>query len=86
MGKAAEEIVERVGGAISREAADAVKAELHARFDFNSQGAATFLGTKKTVVKMHGSANEDTVVASVKQIIRLEKAGFSKAVAEAMSK
>ncbi len=86
VGKAAMDIAEKIGGEANREFADAVKAELFRRFDFNSQGAATFLGTKKTVVKMHGSANEDTVAASIKQIIRLENAEFSKAIAEAMEK
>ena len=54
-----------------------IKAELLNKFDFNSRGAATFLGTKKTVVKMHGCANEDTVLASIEQILRLNKANFS---------
>ncbi len=56
------------------------------KFDFNSRGAATFLGPAKTVVKMHGCANEDTVVASIDQIIRLEKAEFSKRIAAEMNK
>ncbi len=54
-------------------------------FDFNSRGAATFLGTKKTVVKMHGCANEDTTVASIEQILRLEKSDFSQKIATALS-
>ena len=53
-----------------------INTALFKRFDFNSQGAATFLGTKKTVVKMHGAANEDTVVASIDQILRLENGNF----------
>jgi len=55
-------------------------------FDFNSRGAATFLGPRKTVVKMHGSANADTAVASIEQILRLEKAQFSQAMAQEMTK
>jgi len=54
------------------------------RFDFNSRGAATFLGTKKTVVKMHGCANEDTTVASIRQILRLEETDFSQKIAQAL--
>lgn len=53
-----------------------INTALFKRFDFNSQGAATFLGTAKTVVKMHGAANEDTVVATVEQVLRLENGGF----------
>lgn len=60
-----------------------INTALFSRFDFNSQGAATFLGTKKTVVKMHGAANADTVVASIEQILRLEKGGFISKLKEA---
>ena len=60
-----------------------INSALFKRFDFNSQGAATFLGTKKTVVKMHGAANADTVVASIEQILRLEKGGFIPKLKEA---
>lgn len=65
---------------------DKIKEAIIKKFDFNSRGAATFLGTKKTVVKMHGIANIDTVVASIDQILRLEKAEFSKRIAEEMNK
>ena len=54
-------------------------------FDFNSRGGATFLGPKKTVVKMHGCANTDTTVASIEQIIRLTKANFSEEMAKVMA-
>ena len=44
------------------------------------------MGTRKTVVKMHGCANEDTTVASILQIQRLENAGFIGALTEALAK
>ena len=53
-------------------------------FDFNSRGAATFLGTKKTVVKMHGCATEETTVASIQQILRLDETNFSQKIAQAL--
>ncbi len=68
------------------ELADKIKSKLFETFDFNSRGGATFLGTKKTVVKMHGFANEDTTVACIMQILRLEKSGFSQKIAEALNK
>lgn len=40
-------------------------------YDFNSMGGAVLLGTKKPVVKMHGSANEKTVVSVVKQALKM---------------
>lgn len=49
--------------------------------DYNSQGGATFLGPKKIVVKMHGAANDDTACACIHQIRRLDKGGFSEAMA-----
>ena len=84
VGKAAARIVERLGA--GTEEAEKCRRAILETFDFNSQGAATFLGPKKTVVKMHGQANADTVVASIKQVLRLEKAGFTQAVAAQLGK
>lgn len=84
VGKVAMQIVETYGGGTAM--AEQICQAISETFDFNSRGAATFLGTKKTVVKMHGNANENTVVASIDQILRLEKADFSRAMAEEMSK
>ena len=84
-GKAALAIVEKVGADMDPAILEAIRLALYKTFDFNSQGAATFLGTRKTVVKMHGCANADTTVASLEQILRLEKANFSQAICQAMS-
>jgi glycerol-3-phosphate acyltransferase PlsX len=84
VGKAAARIVERFGGGLPE--MEKCREALLETFDFNSRGAATFLGPRKTVVKMHGQANADTVVASIQQVLRLERAGFSQAVAAALSK
>jgi len=62
-----------------------IKQELWQTFDFNSQGAATFLGTQKTVVKMHGCANEKTVCSTVGQVLRLERTGFIQQMATALA-
>lgn len=83
-GKKAMEIVSRVAKS-NPELAEEINKELFKTFDFNSQGAATFLGTKKIVVKMHGCANENTTVASVEQIIRLQNAGFLDEIANALT-
>lgn len=81
VGKKAMEIVELFAGE-NPELIEKIKAELMLKFDFNSRGAATFLGTKKIVVKMHGCANVETTVASIEQILRLNKANFSKEMSE----
>lgn len=81
VGKMAMQIVAKYPGTDPR-----ILDELFCTFDFNSRGAATFLGTRKTVVKMHGSANANTVVASIQQILRLEKAQFSPAMAAVLGK
>ena len=44
--------------------------EFMSTYDLNSLGGAVLLGVKKQVVKAHGSANENTVVNVVKQILR----------------
>lgn len=82
-GKKAIEIIESLG-VLSADTMDIIKAALLSKFDFNSRGAATFLGTKKPVVKMHGCANEDTVVASIEQILRLSKNDFSTELEKAL--
>lgn len=84
VGKAAMQIVQKLGG--ETDMAKEICDTLSRTFDFNMHGAATFLGTKKTVVKMHGSADVDTVVASIAQILRLEQNTFSQAMAEEFSK
>lgn len=40
-------------------------------FVFNERGGATFLGTKKPVIKMHGCATSETVVSCVSQLLRI---------------
>ena len=84
-GKAAMEMVKELGKQADPVVIDAIAAAIWKRFDFNSQGAATFMGTRKTVVKMHGCANEDTTVASILQIQRLENAHFIDALTEALA-
>ena len=84
-GKRAMAIVESFRADADPELIARIKQELFLTFDFNARGGATFLGPKKTVVKMHGCANEDTVVASLEQIMRLEKAGFASAIATVMN-
>lgn len=63
---------------------DNIKYALHRMFAFNDRGGATFLGTKKTVVKMHGCANEETAYSCVNQVVNLESRNFSKKVCEAL--
>ena len=82
-GKKAIEIIESLD-VLSADTMDIIKTALLSKFDFNSRGAATFLGTKKPVVKMHGCANEDTVVASIEQILRLSKNDFSTELEKAL--
>lgn len=83
-GKAAAAIAESVVGDSNKELSEKIKQAILHAFDFNSRGGATFLGPKKTVVKMHGCANEDTTVACIDQIIRLEKSNFSSEIAKVM--
>lgn len=86
VGKAAVATVEQLGLAADPAVIAEIKTALLKRFDFNSQGGATFLGPKKTVVKMHGCANENTTVSSIEQILRLENAGLCKEMEKALVK
>ena len=85
VGKAALAIAEQVAADAAPELLATLRRRLTEAFDFNAQGAATFLGTKKTVVKMHGCASVNTVVTSIMQILRLENAGFAQAMKEEMA-
>lgn len=64
--------------------AEAIHKQLTLTFDFNTRGGATFLGTQKTVIKMHGCAVEETPVSCIDQLLRLEAAGFSEKIREAL--
>lgn len=85
-GKAAMEMVKELGKDADPALIETIVQAIWKRFDFNSQGAATFMGTRKTVVKMHGCANEDTTVSSILQIQRLENANFIGALSAALAK
>lgn len=54
-------------------------------FDYNSQGGATFLGTRKIIVKAHGAANSDTIRSCIEQVWALEKGGFTEKMAARMN-
>ena len=85
-GKAAMEMVKELGKDADPQVIESIANAIWKRFDFNSQGAATFMGTRKTIVKMHGCANADTTVSSILQIQRLENAGFIDALTAALAK
>lgn len=46
--------------------------QMHEVFDMTTRGGATFLGTNKLIVKMHGSSTRETVVACVDQILKTD--------------
>ncbi len=53
-------------------------------FDFNSRGGAIFLGTKKTVVKMHGCADKKTVQSCIELAYKLHKSGLDNKISQAL--
>ena len=58
---------------------------LNNEFDYNSRGGAVFLGTKKTVIKMHGAANSSTAVSCIQQVVRLFENNFDEAMKSILS-
>ena len=84
-GKIAAAMSKRILASLAPESAEKVSKELERNFDFNSRGGATFLGTKKTVVKMHGAANSSTAVSCIEQVLKLSESGFDTAVENALS-
>lgn len=71
VGKAAQNAVSESARAAGLDAAatQALLEPLRALFDLNDRGGATFLGTRKPVVKMHGCATARTVVACAEQLL-----------------
>lgn len=74
-GKAAAEVIRRSGGKDPE--AERLANALYHHFDLNSRGGATFLGTKKAILKMHGAANRDTVYSCTEQLLKLCRGGFA---------
>ena len=86
-GLVARGVVRELAGRSGREDDPLIKEiekHLTLSFDYNSRGGATFLGTEKTVIKMHGCAVEATVVACIDQLLRLEAAGFREKIKKAL--
>jgi len=61
-----------------------IKRQLFATFAYNAQGGAIFLGTRKTIIKMHGCATENTVKSCIGQMIRLENNNFAASTVKAI--
>ena len=81
-GMAAVSVVEAMGAELPE--CKQIAERLRQMFAFNDRGGAVFLGTLKTVVKMHGCANADTAYACVNLLLNLESREFSKKVSEAL--
>ena len=85
-GKAAMKLTEEMiaGHPEAREVLIKLKENMSSIFDLNMRGGATFLGTKKPVIKMHGIASDLTVLSCADQLFRLNKSDFSAMVAKAI--
>lgn len=70
----------------TRACLNTIKRRLFDSFAYNDQGGAVFLGTKKSIVKMHGCANESTVGACLRQLIRMENNNFAASTARALER
>lgn len=77
--------IAKMQGKENDELIKAIENHLTLTFDYNSRGGATFLGTEKTVIKMHGCAVENTVVSCIDQLLRLEKANFRQKIKTALN-
>ncbi len=86
VGKAAADMLSDFSGQVDADTLKRMQQALLKRFDMNSQGAATFLGPKKTVVKMHGCANEDTTVSAIQLIVDLENSKLRERLSTAFVK
>lgn len=83
-GRLAMELVAQAGSDCDPALIQRLQQAIFKKLDFNSQGAATFLGTKKPVVKMHGCANADTTVAAISLALRLDASDLVGALTRAL--
>jgi glycerol-3-phosphate acyltransferase PlsX len=83
-GKLAMDIVAQAGEGVDPALIAKLRQAIFKKLEFNSQGAATFLGPKKIVVKMHGCANENTTVSAICHALNLDKTGFIEAMSQAL--
>ena len=83
-GKLAMQIVAQAGKVADPALIEAIQKAIFKKLDFNSQGAATFLGPKKIVVKMHGCANADTTVSAICHALQLHETDFIGAMSRAL--
>ena len=53
--------------------------------DYNNYGGAVLLGSKKTIVKGHGSSNEEAIYQCIKQAYTMEKNKLCEAIGESIA-
>ena len=75
-GRLAMELIAQAGSDCDPALIERLQQAIFRKLEFNSQGAACFLGPKKPVVKMHGCANEDTTVAAIRLVLQLDASHF----------
>ena len=86
-GLVAKGVVEHIAKQFGQEDSEMVKAmseHLRLSFDYNRRGGATFLGTAKPVIKMHGCATVETPFACIDQLLKLKAAGFDEKIKSAL--
>ena len=59
---------------------------LKAKLDYSKHGGAVLLGCKKLIVKSHGSSKAESICASIKQVIDMDKANLVNLIAEYVEK
>lgn len=58
--------------------------EVKDMMDYNNYGGAVLLGTAKTIVKGHGSSNEEAVYNCIRQAYDMERNGLCEAIAKSL--
>ena len=58
--------------------------EIKDLLDYNKHGGAVLIGASKTIVKGHGSSNEEAVFHCIEQAYNMEKNNIREAIAEAV--
>lgn len=74
-------ILSMIGAKLSMKAIKKIKNKL----DYNKYGGSPFIGTKKTIIKSHGSSKAETILASIKQAYAYENANINQKIEDGIS-
>ena len=76
----------RLQGKVANDPLEEARSETFRLFDYNTEGGAVMLGTKKVVLKAHGAATAKTIRSCIREAAALAEANLPKKISELIEK